>query len=114
MSEHTFNSEFCAACVGVCVQRRRAYPEIFDELSNEEEDALYSGEPTARVVTGFTSSEGATELEIYYFGGRTIVVPCGEAFNCGPLITDGKVPVQEILEDYRRELTLDLVGFEGA
>ena len=106
--KHTYNSEFCPACNrDICVTRRRAYPEIFDE--DLDTDGI---DPVAVVSTGFTPSEGATELQIFYIKGRTVVVPCGEAFNCGPLVTEGEVPVAEVLDDYRRELTVELVGFE--
>lgn len=56
------------------------------------------------VKTGLTSSEGATELHIYYKNNTTYVVTSGEFNNAGPSKTAGIVSPEDVLSDYLDEL----------
>jgi hypothetical protein len=75
---------------------------IYD-LTNADWEAIQDREPDVTITTGLSSGEGATELQIYHRGKRTIVVPAGEAHNAEPWAHRSGHTAERILADYLNE-----------
>jgi hypothetical protein len=117
MSDHTYNSEYCGACGhDVCVARQYDWPEVDDDndiVTGQDAEGyditIFDREPDAKVETGLESWQGGTEIGIFYHKGNTYLAVWGECQNGGPYWTTGILPIEEVLRDYLREMTLELV-----
>lgn len=73
------------------------------ELTDEETAYLddMEGEPMYILPT-YMEGDGATDLCIYRFKDKTLVVPQGEERNADPWAYNGEPPNDEIVEAYRQ------------
>jgi hypothetical protein len=74
-------------------------------VSDSDQEAMdEQGEPNAVESTGDASGEMASELNIYYVNGNTVVEMVGEAQNAEPITFKGKVDSKDVLTGYKNEM----------
>lgn len=71
-----------------------------NDLDWDTFDEIQSLKPSEVVDTGLAASEGATELQIFYHGGHTIVVPGGESQNSDPYFYKMRVSPADVKKFY--------------
>jgi hypothetical protein len=82
-------------------EKGRSHPMV-DGISDDEMDAINDRKPDASVKTGNSSGEAASDLDIYYHKGNTIVSAGGEAYNTEPWKHPGKVSPEDVLKEYHK------------